>query len=63
MNNTKENNASVEEHNTVDSDESSCPDLDRRDAIKKMGVFAAVTSIGMKTLLLSRKAIAGSLVG
>ena len=60
MNNTKESNTSIEEHNTVATGESSRPDLDRRHAIKKMGVFAAVTSIGMKTLLLTRKAIAGS---
>ena len=60
MKNTKENNTNIKEHDIVDTDEASHPDLDRRHAIKKMGVFAAFTSIGMKTLLLSRKAIAGS---
>ncbi len=36
------------------------PDMERRDAMKKLGVFAGVTSASMVSLLLSRNATAAS---
>ncbi len=39
------------------------PDMERRNAVKKLGVFAGVTSASMVSLLLSRNATAASVNG
>jgi hypothetical protein len=54
MSNAKDNNQSNTESNNDDCNQS------RRDAMKKMGKYAAYSAPAMLTLLSSKSAIAGS---
>lgn len=59
MNKSSENQSAPKTDNSPENDNT---ESNRRDALKKMGVFATYTTPTMMTLLTSRKATAGSII-
>jgi len=57
---TKSSSVSINPNAVTESEERQGLDSDRRDALKKMGLYAAYTAPVMTTLLTSKKATAGS---
>ena len=58
---TKSSSVSINSSAVTEGQERQNLDSDRRDALKKMGLYAAYTAPAMTTLLTSKKATAGTL--